>query len=196
MSNTKVEIRITKIHCGNTEDVTGPDELYFTSMLTDGSAEKTQAEVVGIISINDNQHKYPNALIYSDILANDRSIRGGVVAFDEDSSKDWANKPKWIEKLKDGVIKGLKASGHPVAVSGGEILDWGYKIADAIIKADKDDKLGEKELEVSASGPETEKITWHFSKKGDWFGYSSWNYTGDFEIVRTPVSTADETSNT
>ncbi|MGP9838598.1 hypothetical protein, partial [Arthrobacter sp. 179] len=98
--------------------------------------------------------------------------------------------------MKDGVIKGLKASGHPVAVSGGEILDWGYKIADAIIKADKDDKLGEKELEVSASGPETEKITWHFSKKGDWFGYSSWNYTVDFEIVRTPVSTADETSNT
>lgn len=47
MSNTKVEIRITKIHCGNTEDVTGPDELYFTSMLTDGSAEKLRPKSSG-----------------------------------------------------------------------------------------------------------------------------------------------------
>lgn len=187
MSNTKVEIRIKKIHCGNTEDVTGSDELYFTSVLTDGSSEKTQAEVVGIITINDNQTRNPNALIYRATLASGRSVRGGIVAFDEDSAKDWAKKPEWVESMKDQVVKGLKAQGNPWAVGAGVVLEWGYKIVDTIIKADKDDKLGEKQLNIPVTGPASQTLSWKFSKKGDWLGYSSWNYTVDIEILRTPV---------
>lgn len=188
MSKTKVEIRIKKVHCGNTEDVTGGDELYFTSLLTDGSAANTQAEIVDVIPINDNETKYPNALIYSAAVPNDRSIRGGIEAFDEDSSKDWSEKPQWIEDLKKAASEKLDdESEDTLVVAAALILDWGYAVIGTVMRADKDDKLGREQLDIPATGAKKQNISWRFSRKGGLFGYSSWNYTVDLEILRTPV---------
>ena len=188
MLNVKIEVRIKKIHCGNTEDIHGEDELYLTSILSDGSSNNTQAAIVGKMGINDNQTKNPNEIIFSGTLPTDRSIRGGLGAFDEDSGKDWSKKPEWVAYMKDGVVTGLSSSGNPKAVVAGQIIAWGYTGIDKLMKADKDDHLGQQELNIPVSGPEKENIVWHFWNEGDWLGYSSWNYSVDIEIIRTRES--------
>jgi len=192
MANVKVDIRVKKIHCGNTEDIHGADELYLTSILSDGSAENTQAAIVGKMSINDDEAKYPNATIFSSYLPGDSIIRGGLDAFDQDCKKDWDKKPEWVEKAKDAAVEGLTSSDNPKAVIAGEILRWGYVALDELMKADKDDHLGQTKLNIPATGPETEQFTWRFWNEGDFLGYSSWNYSVDFEIVRErePLYTA------
>lgn len=193
MSTTNVQVRITRIHCGNTEDVTGGDELYFTSVLTDGSDENTQAEIVGTIPINDDETIRPNALIYGATLPNDRVVRGGIEAFDEDSAKDWAKKPSWVEDMKNRVVE---LAQNRLTGGAAVLLDAAYEVVEKIVVGDDDDKLGRKTLEIPVSGPEKELISWRFVNKGDFLGYSSWNYTVDIEVLRTPVASSHEGSHT
>lgn len=188
-----VAVRVAHIHCGNTEDVHGADELYITSALTDGTEAGTQAAIVGPISINDGQHKYPNQTIFTATLEDTDTIRGGLIAFDEDTSKDWSKKPEWLQKAKVEVVKQLNSSPNPSAVAAGVVLDWGYKALDFFMTSDKDDMLGKLPLNIPAAGPETEKLSrWHFWNDADWLGYSSWNYSTHLEVVRMrePLYTA------
>ncbi len=185
MSKVNVQIKVSHIHCGNTEDHTGADELYITSVLSDGTPAQTQASIIGPMSINDDQHRYPNQIVFNATVEDTAVIRGGFVAFDEDTSKDWSEKPKWVEQLKDGVVSKLKSSPNSYAVAAGTILEWGYKILDKLMSSDQDDKLGEHLVSISATGPDHETLPrWHFWEDGDVIGYSSWNYSVHIEVTR------------
>jgi hypothetical protein len=191
---TQVQVKITKVYCGDTEDV-GPtwpigesgseDEFYMMSALSDGTPDHTQAAVIGRFhdDIDDHESRYPNQFIFQASVPTDAVIRGGIEAFDEDFRKAWDRKPEWVAKLKDAVVTGLTSSGDPKAATAGQIIKWGYAVANLFARLDKDDKLGTIELNIPARGPEYEKKVWRFAK-GDGNDYSSWDYTVDIDITR------------
>src|SRR5829696_8700015 len=109
---TQVQVKITKLYCGDTEDASplgSEDEFYMTSALSDGTPDHTQAAVIGRFhdDIDNNESRYPNQFIFQATVPTDAVIRGGIKAFDEDAGKGWDKKPEWIAKLKDGVVVGL-----------------------------------------------------------------------------------------
>ncbi|MDQ4033925.1 MAG: hypothetical protein M3332_17470 [Actinomycetota bacterium] len=183
---THVTIRIAKVHCRGTEDVTGADELYTVSTLATGNPSQTQAAVMPKFNINDNETKYPNYVIYDSWIDEGSSVRGGLVVYDEDFAKDWAKRPQWVDKLTNAVAQWLQNSGDPKKVTAGKILQYGYKAFDLIASADKDDKLASIELDISEGGPQKETQTWNFRRE-DPTGFSDWNYSVDLEILRSRV---------
>jgi hypothetical protein len=188
---TQVQVKITKVYCGDTEDASplgSEDEFYMTSALSDGTPDHTQAAVIGRFNddIDNNETRHPNQFIFQASVPTDAVIRGGIKAFDEDARKAWDKKPEWIAKLQDGVVAGLTSSGNPKAATAGQIIKWGYNAVAFLAKLDQDDKLGTIELNIPARGPEYETKVWRF-RRDDWTGYSSWDYTVDIDITRAPT---------
>ncbi len=180
---THVTIRIANLHCRNTEDVTGADEFYTVSALSTGHPSQTQADVLPKLSINDKEIRQPNYVIYDGWVDKGSSVRGGLIAYDEDFAKDWAKRPQWVDQLTYTIAQGLQKSGDARLVPAGIILQYGYKAFDLIASADKDDKLGSIELNINADGPQNESRFWPFWRK-DRTGFSNWSYSVDLEIVR------------
>jgi hypothetical protein len=127
---TQVQVKITKVYCGDTENASplgSEDEFYMTSALSDGTPDHTPAAVIGRFhdDIDNNESRFPNQVIFQAAVLTDAVIGGGIKAFDEDARKAWDEKPAWIAKLQDGVVAGLTNSGNPKAATAGQVIKWG-----------------------------------------------------------------------
>jgi hypothetical protein len=185
MTTTHVRAELIKVHCGNTEDTTGEDEFYIVGGLTDGV--KYHAALTSPMGINDGQEKNftPNQrVIFNDMVDSQGVIRGGLKAYDEDFGKDWAKYGSTVEKITDGISMGLKATKNPKAVAAGEVLKWSVKGFGFLASLDKDDELGNIELNIPANGSTYEEITWKFWRKGGTFSTSTWNYSVVIGVTR------------
>jgi hypothetical protein len=189
-SAKQVRIELLSVKCGNTEDVTGADELYVTGALSDGTIGNTKGVLTSPMSINDGQTKsYPLAqqvIFNGNVLPGD-TVRGGMKAFDEDFAKDWSKYGPTVIKITDTVVAGLTASGNPKAVTAAAILNYGMKGFSFFASLDKDDELGKIELNVPALGPDVEERTWKFSRSSSFWnpGWSTWDYTVRYRITRS-----------
>ena len=178
-----VRVEVHRVHCGNTEDVTGADELYIVGALSDGTTSR--GALTSPMSINDNQDKEfnPSQRIAFDAEVEPNGVvRGGLKAYDEDFGKDWAKYGNTVTQISNAVAAGLKETKYPKAVVAGEILGWAVKAANFLAPLDKDDLLGTTELNVAAQGQTLEEIPWRFKKKGS--GYSTWNYIVIIRVTR------------
>ena len=181
---SRIRIELLRVHCGNTEDVTGGDELYIVGALSDGITSR--GALTSPMSINDNQEKEFNPsqrIIFDADVKPDSVVRGGLKAFDEDFGKDWAKYGSTVTEISNKVSEGLKASNNPKAVAAGEILNLATKAFGFLASLDKDDHLGTIELNVPAQGSSVEEKVWEFYKKGP-IGFSTWNYTVVYRITR------------
>ncbi|MEP0885209.1 hypothetical protein NDI49_27030 [Trichocoleus sp. ST-U3] len=187
-TTSHVRIEVHRVHCGNTEDVTGADELYIVGALSDGTTSR--GALTSPMSINDNQEKEFNPsqrVIFDADVEPNAVVRGGLKAFDEDFSKDWAKYGDTVNKISNQVSQGLKSTQDPTAVAAGEILSYATKAFGFFASLDKDDELGTIELNVPAQGTSVEEIGWKFQKKGSVFnpGVSTWNYTVVIRVTRS-----------
>lgn len=189
-----VTIELVKVECRNTEDITGGDELYLIGSLVPlERAEQrefvAQAVLTTPLEINDGQtqsfHASERTLFHGQVEQT-ATIRGGLKAYDEDVSHDWANRPKWVDEIAAKVVTGVTnaaiKSENALVITGAAILDlaiagW-YIGADTL---DRDDDLGSLQFEISAVGPEQEDLEWSFSRQGI---ISSWDYTIHYRISR------------
>lgn len=181
----RVRIELLEVRCGNTEDVTGEDEFYILGALSDGT--NTKGVLTSPFGINDGQIKpfrSEQQVLFDAIVPAGQTVRGGLKAFDEDFAKDWANYASDVNQLTWLVASNLVASGNPYAMGAGTILGLAVGAFDAFASLDKDDDLGTIELNVPASGSSVEEKEWRFSEEGDIFGYSSWDYTVRYRIIR------------
>lgn len=187
-TTSHVRIEVHRVHCGNTEDASGADELYIVGALSDGTTSR--GALTSPMSINDNQEKEFNPsqrVIFDADVEPNAVVRGGLKAFDEDFGKDWAKYGDTVNKISAQVSQGLKSTNDPRAVAAGEILGYATKAFGFFASLDKDDELGTIELNVPAQGSSVEEIAWKFQKKGSVFnpGVSTWNYTVVIRVTRS-----------
>jgi hypothetical protein len=152
--------------------------------LFDGT--NTKAALTRPVWINDGETKPfrpEDQLLFDARVPEGNTVRGGLVAFDEDYAKDWAKHGDMVNKITNGVAVLLAASGNPGAVTAGGILKGAVTTWSELARLDLDDNLGSLELTIPASGPGAESKSWDL-KKGGW-GLSTWNYTIRYRITRT-----------
>jgi hypothetical protein len=182
--NVKVRVELIDVNCDNTEDITGPDEFYLVASLKSGALNKPS--ITKPFNINDRQTKtFPDdqKVLYEGDVSKGNAVVGGMVAFDEDYGKDWEKKDKAIAKqLSDLAAGGATAAGGEAGPIIAGILKAVYTVGDLLAQADKDDKLGEVQLNIPADGPPEEVKEWNFEEGG--IGYSTWKYKVRYRIVR------------
>lgn len=180
----RVRVEAHRVHCGNTEDVTGADELYLVGAFSDGTASK--ALLTTPMNINDSQEKVFDAsqrICFDAEVGVSGMIRGGIKAYDEDFGKDWAKYGETVTKISEAVATGLKSSKDSRAVTAGEILGFATKAVGVLAPLDKDDLLGSCEFNIPVQGNSNEEINWHFKRGGS--GFSTWNYNMIVTINRS-----------
>lgn len=180
----RVRIEVVEIHCGNTEDVTGADEFYLVGALSDGT--DARSSLTRPIDINDKQTKTlpdDQKVLFDARVPVGKSIRGGLIAYDEDYAKDWAKQKEMVQKLTDKVSDAARSSDNKDVNKAGWVLMAAVAAWDLIASADKDDELGRIELDIPADGSGEEVKEWKFEHK-DSTGFSSWDYTVKYRIVR------------
>ena len=183
--NIRIQVEVLEIRCGNTEDVTGADEFYLVSALSDGVTPR--GNVTRPLDINDNQTKTlpdDQKVLYEASVPVGKSVVGGMIAYDEDYAKDWAKQKEMITKVTDKISDAAKSSDNKNANKAGWILQIAVQAWDLVASADKDDELGRIELNLPADGPAQETMEWKFEHK-DSIGFSSWEYTVKYRINRT-----------
>lgn len=187
----RIVVKLLSTHCGNTEDVTGADELYAVSLFSAGSKETMQAGLSSKLNINDDQAFDPwpaPHVLYDGVVDDTQTLTGGIRFFDEDFAKDWSQRPQWLDGLVGKGASALQSSGNPKAVIAGTVLDYAYKGFGWVASMDADDLLGARDMTISPSGPASEITNFKFHRD-DWTGYSSWNYNALIAIERYPVKT-------
>jgi hypothetical protein len=194
MTKSHLRIELGAIHCSDTEDVWGEDELYFTGAVLQ-DAVPPKAILTKVIGINDDQAKYlslDQRLLFDGDVDDGLSIALYLEARDEDVGHDWANRPSWVDKMSEALAAKLGAAAGVALVS--NPAGWatvGAAVASAaalagfywLMGSDKDDLLGKLERIVPAKGPASESVAWRFSRN-DWTGYSSWAYEVRLVVAR------------
>lgn len=182
----QVKIELIDVNCGNTEDVTGADDFYIVSALSAGTDETSKSAVTKPFKINDGQTKKiaeDQRVLFDAKVPVQGTIRGGMKMFDEDYAKDWAKQKEMAEKATNAVSSAAEKLGGPPGVKAGAVLKAAFEVYNGIASLDKDDVLDEIELNIPADGPAEETKEWKKVERG--IGFSTWDYTVRYRIVRT-----------
>ena len=190
-STMKVRIELLEVICRDTEDsglFGSADEFYVMGALSSEGA-RSNPILTTPFSIDDGQTKpfgLNQRVIFDADVPVGRTVRGGLQAFDEDLGKDWQKYGSMVTQIGNGVAEQLDAHIDPNSVPAGDILRGSLKGFGLFASLDKDDTLGTLELDISADGPPEEVREWNFKKTKSFLGYSNWNYTVRYRILRTP----------
>ncbi|WP_414548921.1 hypothetical protein [Anabaena sp. CCY 0017] len=188
----RMRVELVDVHCRDTEDVTGADEFYIVGavgLAPMGKKENDDLKIRGVltrpISINDKQTKkfgQGGGTVFDSDVPENRILQIALVAFDEDSNKDWSNHGETVTKIGAGVSTALLATSVPPAQVAGLILPVAIGVVGGIMKMDKDDELGQhlREFPVQSLPNGSHLQIWNFKKRGNW--YSSWDYTVRYKI--------------
>ncbi|MDP9434429.1 MAG: hypothetical protein M3P93_04235 [Actinomycetota bacterium] len=180
-----VRIELATVRCGNTEDVTGADELYLAAAGVNRAGGPPQSALVKPISINDGQTKTippDQAVVFDGDVEVASTIVVGIVARDEDSSHDWNAHGEQVRTIAGHVGAALAVAG-PKGVVAGAVLKGLVEGVGLIMKLDQDDRLGETavEIPVVTLGFGEHTRTWRFWRSRQ-IGYSTWDYTLTYRI--------------
>jgi hypothetical protein len=177
-----VRIELLDIRCNDTEDVTGADEFFLVAAMSDG--RQTRGLVTRPIDIDAGQKRTfakDQRLFFEGNVPRGRTVKGGLIAYDEDYAKDWSKQKDMAKAITDGVAGIVAAAGEVRAAA---ILEAAYHAWDRIASLDTDDVLGRVELNVPAAGPSGEVLEWEF-QRDDPTGYSGWSYTLRYKVTRS-----------
>ncbi|MEH2420046.1 MAG: hypothetical protein V7K48_03615 [Nostoc sp.] len=195
---TKVKVELIDVYCRDTEDVTGADDFYLVGGLVGGKT--TKAILTTPIKINDKQRKSfkpDQAILFEGEIPEGQSVKGGLKAYDEDFTKNWAEADRsknrygetvnWakygetVKKISSAISGAIAATGSQEAVAG-TILSAATTAEGILDSLKKDDLLGSTELEISSTGPSHEERAWKISTTAGW---STWDYTLTYRITRS-----------
>lgn len=189
---TRIRVELVDVYCRDTEDVTGADEFYivgavgsYSKLGAVGDDLKLRTVLTVPISINDKQRKsfgQGGGIVFDDDVPENQTLYIVLAGFDEDSNKDWSKHGDMVTKLGSTISTGLLASNAPPAQVAGIILPLAIAGVGAIMKMDKDDKLGEtkRDLPIAALPNGSHTQFWSLKKPGGW--YSNWDYTVTYKI--------------
>jgi len=179
----RMKIELIDVVCGNTEDVTGADHFYLVGALAGGTVVKPI--LTKPIKINDKQRKtFPagESVLFEGDVPQGQSVKGGIKAYDQDASGDWAQYGSAVTGISSAVSTVLRLTG--LATTAGSILAAATQGIGILASLDKDDLLGSTELEISPTGPAFEERSWPMKKTGG-IGWSTWDYTVRYRISRS-----------
>lgn len=188
----RIRVELKEVECRNPEDI-GGDEFYLVGSVTDGNKDNIGVILTKPIKIKKKQTKSLESvkgggIVFDADVPENGTLKIAMVAYDEDSAKDWSKHGDMVEKISYGVSSGLAATSNPYAILAGGILQFATKAVGGIMKLDKDDKLGTLEENKSVRSLAREKTeNWNFSKKPKnrfkrW--WSSWDYTVRYKITK------------
>ena len=187
----QVKVELVNVFCQNTEDLTSADDFYLVGALVGGGVRKVI--LTRPVKINDRQVKEfgQDSLLLSVDIPVGSSIKGGLIAYDEDDAKDWTNG-------YGTTVDALAARLTDNTVTPQQILAAITPRVGILKSEDRDDLLGSTELEISATGPALEERSWLMSHGVDEKGspisigkpgftsmFSNWRYTVKYRISRS-----------
>ncbi len=182
----RIQVVLESVVCSDTEDVTGGDEFYLTGAVSDG--ENSNGVLTRPISINAGQTKQfgvGGGTIFDFQVPDDRILKVALIAFDEDSNKDWEKHGDMVTKIGQAVSAGLGAIPNPYTAAAGMILPYALNAVGQIMSMDKDDELGQLGAEFPVGSlPVGEHVQfWNFNKEGGW--YSDWRYAVQYRVIKS-----------
>jgi hypothetical protein len=178
----RVTVHLDYITCIDTEDVTGADTIFIRGAAVGGGEVKPI--VVPPIWINNGETKpiRHGPIFDAPILSTERIFVGGKI-YDEDAAKDWSvqninSDVAAILGTGAAILAAIPATSAPTLIAA--II---FSVPALLVDADKDDVLGNLELEIPASGPAHESKTYKLSgnRHGWW---SNWSYEIGYSIRR------------
>ncbi len=181
----RIRVELVNVKCGNTEDVTGPDDFYIVSALSAGTKETSKSAVTKPFKINDGQTKSfakSERVLFDAKVPAKKTVVGGMKAFDEDYAKDWKKQEKAAATVTLALAEAVEKLG-PEGETAGKVLRIAFAAYDRISSLDKDDCLGSTQLKIPAKGAKEEIRRWKMVEGG--LGFSTWKYTVTYKIVRT-----------
>lgn len=181
----RIRVVLDQVFCIDTEDVTGGDDFYIAGAVSDGS--NSEGVLTVPIDINDNQTKpfgLGGGTVFDKIVGDDRILKVALVAFDEDSNKDWSKHGEMVTKIGANVAAGLAAIPNPYTATASVILPLAIAAVGQIMSMDQDDQLGQHLMEFPVGGlpPGEHTQFWSFSG-GSWW-YSNWKYSVQYRIIK------------
>lgn len=181
---SKIKVVLDSVVCGDPEDL-GGDEFYVAGAVSDGA--QTSGVLTRPIDLEKNQTKafgVGGGTVFDFDVPDDRILKIALIAYDEDSNKDWNNYGDWVTKLGQAVSAGLGAIPNPYTAAAGMILPYALNAVGQIMLLDKDDELGQLQAEFPVGSlPDGEHAqTWTFSKGGSF--YSNWRYSVLYRVIK------------
>jgi len=109
-----LDVKLVKVCCGDTENVTGGDRFYIVGALVVGAGDKlvTKGVLTQPTSINDDQAVYfrpSEAVVLDGDVSSDSGLHLALSAFDQDSGGLFDPAPAQLEKAEPG--RSRKAAG-------------------------------------------------------------------------------------
>jgi hypothetical protein len=195
----RVRIELLEVHCvQDTETVADSDLFYAVTAFSGGAAENSRSTLTRPIAINIDETKSfadSERVIFDAKILVGGTVRGGMMAFNEDDSKDWTRRVAMADKATHAVAAGVAASRDRSAVKAESILKAAVEVYnpsflwtsrrgnDGKLYIDKDTQLGQIELNIPADGPAMETKVWTMVEKT--VGANTYEYTVQYRIVRT-----------
>ncbi|MER7792749.1 hypothetical protein [Streptomyces sp. NPDC097640] len=202
----RVTIALKSVHCGDTEDITGADELYVAggAGTSSRSGAKHKAILTKAIEINSGQQKIlsgPDYVIFDDNVYVDDFVELGLEFRDQDFSENDFN-AKYVALVSAltgaiGTAVGSLATPAVGAVAGAILAATPPALISVLASIDRDDVLGtvQKRVNVAAypdgrSGP----FKWKFSdrkpnivEEPGLLAWSDWDYEVSYVIDVNPA---------
>jgi hypothetical protein len=182
----RMRVVLEDVVCYDTEDVTGGDEFYVIGTVTDGGTTKGVA--TRPITINNGQTKrfgIGGGTVFDADVPDNRIVKVGLVAFDEDANKDWSRQGDVVTQIAKSVSDGLKLIPNPYTATAGAVLPFAVAAFGGVMRLDQDDELGQhlREFPVWAV-PKGEHVqVWAFRGGSGW--YSSWRYAVRYRVIKS-----------
>jgi hypothetical protein len=181
--NQRIIVRLVSVSSLDTEDLIWPgDELYFA-----GGGRATNGVATGLLTTprqigwgQSFTFDPTQSVAFDGVVRQSDTVTVGLEAHDEDFAKDWSKRSQVIDQIAGGIASGLVALG-PYGIAGAAALGVGYFLVSYV---DPDDLLANIGLSIPACGPGYQTGSRRFTQS-DW--YSGWDYTLDYEIIRTPA---------
>jgi hypothetical protein len=180
-----VRIELTQIRCGNTEDVTGADDVYIAGAGVNRAGGPPQAALVKPIKINDKQTKPippEQGVVFDGDVEVASTLVLGLVAHDADANHEWGQHADQVRTISGHVGAALAVAG-PKGVVAGAVIRGLVEGVGLIMKLDEDDRLGETAvtIPVVSLGFGEHTRTWRFWRSRV-IGLSTWDYTLTYRI--------------
>jgi hypothetical protein len=139
------------------------------------------------MGVNDGEHKplgIGAGTVFDGDVPDDRVVEVGLMAFDEDSHKDWSHHGELTKKVGHSVAEGLRAIPHPYTAAAGTVLPFAVAGLGLAMSMDRDDELGQhlRDFPVGAWPNGEHRQVWHFSKRGS--RWSNWNCGVGYRFIK------------
>jgi hypothetical protein len=147
----RIQIRLKKIQCHETEDVTGADEFYVVAAFKKNSTAQPSAVFKGIWSLNNGQSVSPDELLFDEAVDTYEEALFKIWCFDRDAAEkikqaDLEKAREMAGDLINKIQEHREANGRKPASDAtlaGMAIDALIRLLFFFVSLDDDDLLGE-----------------------------------------------------